>query len=322
MNVRFLETFVWVARLRSFSATAERMNATQAAISARIASLEDELGVRLFDRSGREVTLTSEGLTALERAETIVRLTQRLCSDMRDPATLRGTLRVGVIDTISLTWLVQLIELVRRRYPNVRLQLYAETSLVIADHIKRHEVDLGLLMGPVIGNGVTNIDLCSYGCVWTAAPTFPIANGPLGPRELGVHPIISFPPGSKPHQTLLRQFCEFEEDEVLFYTSNSLATIIRMVRDGIGVAALPTALIQEELAQEKLRILDVEPSFPPIPLHACFVEGGHSLLASTVAELARDVAAEFCARLPDAVAWCEAPAMRDTRKLCDSSESF
>lgn len=304
MNVRFLETFIWVARLRSFSATAERMNATQAAISARIASLEDELGVKLFDRSGRDVTLTSEGLTALERAETIVRLTQRLCSDLRDPATLRGTLKVGVIDTISHTWLVQLIELVRQRYPNIRLQLYADTSLVIAEHIMRHEVDLGLLMGPVAGPSVANIDLCSYGCIWAASPSLPIPEGRLGPKELGAYPIISFPPASTPHQTLLRQFREFEDDEVLFYTSNSLATIIRMVRDGIGVAALPTVLVQDEIADGSLHVLDVEPTFPPIPLHACFVEGGHSLLASTVAELAKDVATAFCGRLPDTVAWC------------------
>ena len=61
MNLRFLETFLWVARLNSFSATADRLHTTQAAVSNRIAALERELGIRLFDRDLRSVRLTPEG---------------------------------------------------------------------------------------------------------------------------------------------------------------------------------------------------------------------------------------------------------------------
>ena len=58
MNLRFIEAFVWVARLRSFTAAAEKLYTTQAAISARIATLEDEFGVKLFERDKRTVALT------------------------------------------------------------------------------------------------------------------------------------------------------------------------------------------------------------------------------------------------------------------------
>ena len=76
MNLRFIETFVWVARLRSFTAAAEKLNATQAAISTRIATLEEDFGVKLFERDKRTVTLTHSGEELLNYAEEL----RRLCS--------------------------------------------------------------------------------------------------------------------------------------------------------------------------------------------------------------------------------------------------
>ena len=61
MNLKFLETFIWVAKLRSFSLAAEKLHSTQAAISSRISVLEQELGAKLFKREPKGVTLTREG---------------------------------------------------------------------------------------------------------------------------------------------------------------------------------------------------------------------------------------------------------------------
>lgn len=72
MNTRFLETFLWAARLNSFSAAAERLHTTQASVSNRIAALERELGVVLFTRDVRCVNLTPAGRLALQHAEKIV----------------------------------------------------------------------------------------------------------------------------------------------------------------------------------------------------------------------------------------------------------
>src|SRR4051794_36876028 len=74
LNLRFLETFVWVAKLKSFSLAAEKLHTTQAAVSHRIASLERELGVRLLERNVRDVSLTPHGVDAFVRAERLVQL--------------------------------------------------------------------------------------------------------------------------------------------------------------------------------------------------------------------------------------------------------
>lgn len=90
MNTRFLETFLWAARLSSFSAAAERLHTTQASVSNRIAALERELGVVLFTRDVRCVNLTPAGRLALQHAEKIVNLTGEFRQIVSNREALRG----------------------------------------------------------------------------------------------------------------------------------------------------------------------------------------------------------------------------------------
>jgi DNA-binding transcriptional LysR family regulator len=78
MNLPFLETFVWLARICNVRLAAEKPHTTQAAISSRIATLERELSVRLFNRRDREVTATVEGSKALIYAKRLVSTTQKM----------------------------------------------------------------------------------------------------------------------------------------------------------------------------------------------------------------------------------------------------
>src|SRR5205823_1954552 len=146
------------------------LHTTQAAVSHRIATLERELGVRLFERDTREVRLTIQGFDAPEQAERIDRLAADFRRRMSDPKVLRGTVRIGVIDTIAYSWLPRLFDRLRRNYPEVMLELSAETSVDIADALQENEVDLGLLMGPAEGPGIVNVYLCTYACQWVASP--------------------------------------------------------------------------------------------------------------------------------------------------------
>lgn len=74
MNLKFLETFLWAARLNSFNLAAKKLHASPAAVSARIAALEEELGVKLFDRKDKSIELTNQGSTALAEADRILRI--------------------------------------------------------------------------------------------------------------------------------------------------------------------------------------------------------------------------------------------------------
>ena len=109
MNMRFVETFVWLAKLRNFRLTAEKLHNTQAAVSSRIATLEQELGVRLFDRGDREVTLTLEGGKALVYAERLVRTMHEMLGSLKDRALYTGVIRIGVIDEFERSYIERML---------------------------------------------------------------------------------------------------------------------------------------------------------------------------------------------------------------------
>lgn len=302
MNLRFLETFVWVARLKSFSLTAEKLCTTQAAISHRIATLERELGVRLFQRDTREVRLTPKGIDALAHAEQIVRLATTFRQRMSDPKVLSGTLRIGVIGTIAYTWLPALIDRMSQDYVDVVLELSEYTSIDIANDLNANRVDLGLLMGPVEGPGMVTLDLCTYACVWVAAPSLGVPASPLEIADLARYPILSFPRGSKPHQAMMGYFHRPGINDARLHTA-SLATLIRLASDGVGIAALPAAIIRREIADGTLQVLNVLQPFPPLSLHACYLETEDRPLPALIAAMAREVADAYCRTLDPAIAW-------------------
>ena len=96
MNFKHIETFFWVAKLRSFSKTAEQQFTTQPAISSRIAAFEKELGVKLFEREGNNtVRLTPKGRELLPYAEKIMFLSKELANTANKSASFSGLLRIA-----------------------------------------------------------------------------------------------------------------------------------------------------------------------------------------------------------------------------------
>lgn len=148
MNIRFVETFVWVARLGSFRAAAERLNATQAAVSNRIASLEAEMGCELFERVAGGVRLSSIGQRAIQPAEELLRAATNFKVSIGNPEQLRATVSIGTIDSIVHAWLPRFIEMTKERFPSLSIDLNVDTSLAIAREIGERRLDLALVMGP------------------------------------------------------------------------------------------------------------------------------------------------------------------------------
>ncbi|TKT74577.1 LysR family transcriptional regulator [Aquamicrobium sp. LC103] len=293
MNLRFVETFLWVARLGSFSAAAEKLNTTQAAISNRIATLERDLGVQLFDRDVRCVRLTLVGQKALDKAENLLIASAEFREAVSGQASLKGSVSIGTIDSITHAWLPLFIERVKEVYPGVIFDLNVDTSLNVARDVMERKIDLALLMGPVVSQGLTNVDLGSARCIWVASPKFGLAGRPLGLAELAEYPILAFSKDSLPHHRLLHQFHELGIEPPPISNSNSLATIMRLAMDGIGIAPLPADILRDHLASGALVELDVTPQFHPLDMHAVYADHQDNLIPAMLARMAREVALEF-----------------------------
>jgi DNA-binding transcriptional LysR family regulator len=140
---------VLLAELRNFRMTAERLFTTQAAVSSRIATLEQEFGVRLFDRGVREVTLTADGAKALVHAERMLRLMREMREDMLDKQAYAGVIRIGAIESIVHSWFPDFLALLQQRYPRLQVEIACDTTIHMSEQLLKGQLDVSLQAKPV-----------------------------------------------------------------------------------------------------------------------------------------------------------------------------
>lgn len=291
MDFKALETFVWIARLGSFRAAAQRLYATQPSVSARIAKLEQQLGVRLFDRTGRRATLTAKGRDLLDYAERLLALRGDMVNAVANPSAIQGSIHLGVSETIVYTWLPKLIERLNEAYPAIALELDVDTTVNLGHKLMARDADIAFLMGPVNQPDIINHALSSYRLVWVASPRLTLPDEPVALAELAGWPIITYPRLSKPH-VAIQQLTKNAERRVRIHSSSSLTTIIRMTVDGMGVSALPPEIIERELNNGDLRIFEAEGALPELDFTASYARTPESPVMRAVCELALAVAGE------------------------------
>ena len=106
MNLRFVEAFYWVASLKSISRAAEKLYLTQSAMSSRISTLEEELGVLLLDRGDKQFKLTASGARFLVYADKLLALQREVKAEMGSTQQMAVSMRIGAIESVLHSWLI------------------------------------------------------------------------------------------------------------------------------------------------------------------------------------------------------------------------
>ena len=295
MDLRNIETFVWVARLGGFSIVAEKLNTTQPAISARVAALEQELGVRLFERNQRRTALTPKGIELLAFAEQMLQLRTDMVARISAPASLRGVLRLGAVETVGHTWLSALLQRIHIRYPSMTLHIEVDSTPNLRRALIAHDLDIAFLLGPVNEPRIASAPLCSYSVAWLASPRLGLPERQLSLTELADWPIITSPPHTPHGRWIHELFVHAKLPTAGIYSSSSIATTVRMACDGIGIAAVPDVFVQRELEAGGLVVLDTECPLPDAKLTVSYPLKPDSYLAAAVAALARELAQDYVA---------------------------
>lgn len=289
-DLRSLEVFYWVAKLRSFRGAAERLHTTQPAVSQRIASLENELGLRLFDRVSRSVNITLKGRELLDYAERMLRLRADMMKAVAAPAALTGMMRLGVSETIVHTWLARFIERVNANFPGIILDIVVDVSPNLGDALAAHELDMAFLLGPLNQPSMTNYDLCRYPLAFVAKADLDLGPEPVPLGRLIEMPIITFPKTTKPYLVLRDLINRTTMRPARIFSNSSLSTIVKMTQDGIGVSVIPPAIIQREIEAGVLREVNTELTLPDLAFTASFPVTPDGLIAEPMAKLAIEVA--------------------------------
>ena len=151
MELRHLRDFMTVAEELSFRRAAERLHMAQPPLSVQIKTLEDELGVKLFDRSTRSVRLTGAGEVLLKEARLVLAAAERAGQHTRNAEHgLVGTLRIGVLAPNTTARLARILRSYRQQYPGVQFLLNQLTSMEQLHALRANTLDVGLLRPPIM----------------------------------------------------------------------------------------------------------------------------------------------------------------------------
>lgn len=149
MELKNLTTFLAVAEKETISAAAKHLHLSQPSLSRQLMELEKELGVTLFTRGNRKITLTEDGLLFRKRAEEIVELLEKTRSEFLSPRdTIAGNVSIGAGETYVIQLLGAIIKEIQVEYPNIKFHFYSGNADEVKERLDNGLLDFGVVISP------------------------------------------------------------------------------------------------------------------------------------------------------------------------------
>jgi len=250
MNLRALQYFVKLAELKHFSKAANACYVSQPTLSTQIRKLEEELGVSLVERAPRNVMLTPIGEDLAHRARHVLRDIEHIKDAARrskDPET--GIIKLGIFPTLAPYLLPHVIPVIRKRYPELRMQLAEEKTDIILTMLDQGRLDAGLLALPVEEPGM-EIEILFEEPFVTAMPSsHPLSDKQsIGLQDLEGQELLLLEEGHCLRQHALA-VCELAgAHERVDFHATSMETLRQMVAANAGVTLMPVLSVKPPIA--------------------------------------------------------------------------
>ncbi|MCX5580882.1 LysR family transcriptional regulator [Kaistia terrae] len=243
MNLRSIRYFVAVAEGLSYSRAAEQLNISQSAISRQIQILEDELGIKLFDRFGRGVQLTATGEELLAESKAIVNKVSALHEHARELAGgIRGVLRIGTTPQTLESFVAKVLNQYRQKYPNIAVTLIEDGSANLISKIEAGDVDLAFVALPR-NSHFAKRELFPFGALAVLPPGHALATR----RTIEIDELANQPLLLLRHSFMTRKL--FDGACALSYItpkilveSSSPHGLVSLANEGHGIAIIPSTM--------------------------------------------------------------------------------
>ena len=300
MTVTQLECFRALARRRHFARAADSLGKTQPALTVHLQRLEADLGVRLLERSGRQVLLTPAGEILLPYAEKILSDTAEARLRMSEVhGGSLGVVRIGVIPTIAAHFLPEVFREFQSRFPQVTVLLREEsTTPMLTTLLHSGEVDLSIALRPLRSTGLKPRTLFTEEFCLAVSLQHSLASLPSVPigRLRKEKMILYKTPGHNTRETTL-QYCHsagFEPD--IAFESEQAETIQYLVASNLGVTLLPEMVLRHRAGQN-IAMVRIQPPTPKRTVVATWRPGRYlSNNARQFLQCAETVASEWNSR--------------------------
>jgi DNA-binding transcriptional LysR family regulator len=273
MELRELISFYHVARLRSVSKAARRLELGQPTVTTHLRKLEEEFGITLFDRIKRPIQLTSDGTAFLELVSPIVLAVDALKTHM-DYSEGRGAFVVGAYPDLVMHHLPRAIQPFRSRYPDVRIRLIARSYVPLIQLVKAGEVDLAVCSPPPSDDpSLEYKSLFQSNVVLITPPDHAL----LQTHPVQLHNIAQYPLILSGPESLTRQKVEQAlkshglSCEVVLAVDNT-ESIKKYVEIGMGVAITSDFTLHPE-DHHKLGVVRLDHIFPSSFIGICTLKG-------------------------------------------------
>jgi DNA-binding transcriptional LysR family regulator len=253
MELHALQVFRTVAAEKSFSRAAEKLLRTQPAVSLALQRLEQELGEKLIDRSGRDLLLTDAGRVALDyarRFDSLQRGLENALAELRDAAS--GSLVIGANESTSL-YLLRHIERYRELHPKVKVQVRRSLSSRIPNEIYDGNLELGVISYDPGDERLKSKVIYTDSLAFVVSPRHRLAHRKaVSIAELAAENFIAHNVVSPYRERVLREFQARKVTLHMDVEMPTIETIRKMVQADMGVAFLPRMCVEQEIEQHLL----------------------------------------------------------------------
>ena len=168
MELRLLRYFLTIAKEQSFTKAAEQLHITQPTLSRQMTAFEEDLGITLFIRNGKKISLTDEGILLKRRALEILNLEERTLEELKGKEeVVEGTITIGCGEFAAVETLAKICKTYKEKYPLVQIVLHTATADAVYEMMNKGLVDIALFLEPVDTEGLDYIRItdCDHWCV-------------------------------------------------------------------------------------------------------------------------------------------------------------
>ncbi|GLB25406.1 LysR family transcriptional regulator [Lacrimispora xylanolytica] len=258
MDVRLLKAFVTVASLHNFTKAAEQLGYAQSTITSQIQLLEKELGVRLFDRLGKKVSLTPEGEHFLTDARQLLFSWEKAKGSLSHTNSPHGILTIGVNESVCSVKLPKLLEEYRRQFPEVEFHIKIGSTDELELWLNENQIDVAVLLDKLWNVPELTVKICEEETLgFFVSPNHPLIDVKhILPHDVSDQPMLLVSHSSCWKNIFQAVMEEANESYRIMLETASISDLKQFAILGFGVAVLPLYAVRQELESGKLSILD------------------------------------------------------------------